>query len=145
LQKDRFSRRKHASIFDSTQQGVENAMKLWTSLLFLHGHVAEPSLARTLAGDGAAAEAPAPPARAHAGSARRRAHPRAGVVARLLRNLEYLGGRPMTAGHNDDIEEPFPQSAGTASAPRRAQSKPCVTRRRAIAAVCGTAALSPFR
>jgi hypothetical protein len=144
LQKDRFSRRKHASIFDSTQQEVENAMKLWTSLLFLHGHIAEPFLARTLAGDDAAAETPAPPARAHAGSAGRRAHPRAGVVARVLRNLEYLGGRPMTAGHNDDIEEPFPQHVGTAPV-KRARSKPCVTRRGAIAAVCGTVALSPFR
>lgn len=28
----------------------------------------------------------------------------------LYRDLLFLGGRPMTAGHNDDIEEPFPQT-----------------------------------
>ena len=28
-------------------------------------------------------------------------------VAQLLRELVYLGGRPMHAGHNDDIDEPF--------------------------------------
>jgi hypothetical protein len=27
----------------------------------------------------------------------------------LYRNLLFLGGRPMTAGRNDDIDEPFPQ------------------------------------
>ena len=113
-------------------------MKLWTSLMFLHGHIADPALARSLAGD----EAPAAAARsAHAG----RVQPRTGIVARVLHNVEYLGGRPMTAGHNDDIEEPFPQSVATAPAKRGAQSKPCVTRRGAIAAVCGTVALSPFR
>lgn len=33
----------------------------------------------------------------------------------LYEDLLFLGGRPMTAGHNDDIEEPFPQTrAGTA-------------------------------
>jgi hypothetical protein len=51
----------------------------------------------------------------------------------------------MTAGHNDDIEEPFPRHVGTAPAKRSTRSKPCVTRRGAIAAVCGTVALSPFR
>ena len=28
----------------------------------------------------------------------------------LYEDLLFLGGRPMTAGHNDDIEEPFPQT-----------------------------------
>lgn len=31
---------------------------------------------------------------------------------RLFQTLMFLGGRPMTAGHNDDIDEPFPQSYG---------------------------------
>ena len=28
----------------------------------------------------------------------------------LYEGLLFLGGRPMTAGHNDDIDEPFPQT-----------------------------------
>ena len=28
----------------------------------------------------------------------------------LYQDLLFLGGRPMTAGHNDDIDEPFPQT-----------------------------------
>jgi hypothetical protein len=128
--------------------------ELFKGLMFLHGHFTRPedldpgfaplgnraASARWFAGnpgDGATADAPARP--------RRRAHPPTGVVARLLHDLEYLGGRPMTAGHNVDIEEPFPQSVATASAKQRARSKPCATRRGAIAAVCGTVALSPFR
>ena len=40
-----------------------------------------------------------------AGSAR--AAPARHRLARLLRTLGYLGGRPMHAGHNEDLEEPF--------------------------------------
>jgi hypothetical protein len=149
LQKLRFSPLKHASIFDTTQQEVENAMKLWTSLLFLHGHIADASLATDLAGE----EAPAGTGEAPRTRTPYRAAPRLHAdrkhwkasAARLLRNLEYLGGRPMTAGHNDDIEEPFAQPVGTARTKRSARSEPCVTRHGAIAAVCGTVALSPFR
>lgn len=40
-------------------------------------------------------------------------------IARLLHTLGYLGGRPMHAGHNDDLEEPFesprPISRGAAA------------------------------
>lgn len=31
-------------------------------------------------------------------------------VAQLLHNLVYLGGRPMHAGHNDDLDESFEAS-----------------------------------
>ena len=31
--------------------------------------------------------------------------------ARLLRDLVYLGGRPMHAGHNDDLDESFEPSS----------------------------------
>lgn len=124
-------------------------MKLWTSLLFLHGHIADASLASDLGGQEAAAGTD----KTSRTSVRHRAAPRPhndrmrwkASAARLLRNFEYLGGRSMTAGHNDDIEEPFPQSIGIASVKRRAHSKPCATRHGAIAAVCGTVALSPFR
>ncbi len=33
----------------------------------------------------------------------------------LYEDFLFLGGRPMTAGHNDDIDEPFPQTRGAAS------------------------------
>jgi hypothetical protein len=149
LQKLRFSRLKHAFIFDPTQEQLEDAMKLWTSLLFLHGHIADASLASDLVAENATiGHANAPDKRAvHRANSRRHADRgswKAGAT-RLLGSLEYLGGRPMTAGHNDDIEEPFPQSVGIASVKRRARSKPCATRHGAIAAVCGTVALSPFR
>lgn len=37
----------------------------------------------------------------------------------LFQSLMYLGGRPMTAGHNDDIEEPFPRAYGNRAASLR--------------------------
>ena len=124
-------------------------MKLWTSLLFLHGHIADPALAADLAKDDISAgttDTPAARATHRVGAKPRTPRTRwTATAARLLHDLVYLGGRPMTAGHNDDIEEPFPQPAGTAAAWRSARSKPCVTRHGAIAAVCGTVALSPFR
>ena len=51
----------------------------------------------------------------------------------LYEDLLFLGGRPMTAGHNDDIDEPFPQTRAGAS--RRSggrrdpapQPQPCAT------------------
>lgn len=33
-----------------------------------------------------------------------------GKAFSLYEDLLFLGGRPMTPGHNDDIEEPFPQT-----------------------------------
>jgi hypothetical protein len=133
--------------------------ELFKGLMFLHGHVTRPedldpgfaplgnraASARWFAGNPSAGATTDAPARDTPARARRRAHARTGVVARLLHDLEYLGGRPMTAGHNVDVEEPFPQSVANASAKQRAHSQPCATRRGAIAAVCGTVALSPFR
>jgi len=72
-------------------------MNLYKGLLFLHGHVADTDLARRLDDD-------VPPA---APAARRVPARRSHVWRALLRNLWMLGGRPMTAGHNDDLEEPF--------------------------------------
>jgi hypothetical protein len=121
-------------------------MKLWTNLLFLHGHIADASLATELAGQETPADSDQAPRThtQHRTASRQHADSWRTKMAGLLHNLEYLGGRPMTAGHNDDIEEPFPWSVGTASK-RRARSKPCANRHGAIAAVCGTVALSPFR
>lgn len=36
-----------------------------------------------------------------------RAAPARGNLALLLHDLVYLGGRPMHAGHNDDLDESF--------------------------------------
>ena len=56
---------------------------------------------------------------------------------RLYRNFLFLGGRPMTPGHNDDIDEPFPQIEDDEPAPqarfslppnaRATQSQTCAT------------------
>jgi hypothetical protein len=104
-------------------------MNIYTGLLFLHGHIADAGLAASLAAD--------EPAKTDAGSrspARRAApsrpvrtpdhhgflsHPRRPVM-RLFQTLMFLGGRPMTAGHNDDIDEPFPQAYGNRVASERA-------------------------
>ena len=62
----------------------------WHGLLFLHGHIADPALARGLARDDSAVN---PADAKQAGS--------------LLRSLVLLGGRPMHAGVNFDLEEPL--------------------------------------
>lgn len=63
---------------------------LFKGLMFLEGHITHPEDLQ---------EAVAPPAVAGAPVAA----PRLG----LLQNLWLLGGRPMHAGHNLDLEEPF--------------------------------------
>lgn len=40
-----------------------------------------------------------------------RATPSQRSFARLLHNLVFLGGRPMHAGHNDDLDESFEPSS----------------------------------
>ena len=87
---------------------------LWHGLLFLQGHLADADLARSLA------DAPAPSPKP--------AQEPAGVLGHVL----YLGGRPMHAGHNFDVEEPFDDLQGTPSvepvrhgtAPSRAPEQP---------------------
>ncbi len=91
-------------------------MNIYTGLLFLDGHLADPRLASDLAkvagkSDGLAAdEAPSIPRRVER-RARSQGAFRRGAT-RLFQNLALLGGRPMTAGHNFDVEEPFPQPHG---------------------------------
>ena len=62
----------------------------WHGLLFLQGHIADPTLARGLALDDSAADAAD-----------------AKQAGSLLRSLSLLGGRPMHAGFNFDLEEPL--------------------------------------
>ena len=79
----------------------------WHGLLFLQGHIADADLARTLAGG-----VRVPRSRQHPG---------------LLGRLRYLGGRPMHAGWNFDLEEPLVEE----EAPR-----PAVPLRDAACATC---------
>lgn len=79
-------------------------MNLFKGLMFLEGHFTRPEdidddfspLGNHAAGERWRAERPGLPAAADAA-------PRLG----LLQNLLLLGGRPMHAGHNLDVEEPF--------------------------------------
>ena len=77
-------------------------MKLYRDLLFLHGHIADPALAASLATDDDPA---APVFRSSAMD--------------LFKSLMYLGGRPMHPGHNYDLDEPFEPSYGNRVATER--------------------------
>ena len=84
-------------------------MQLFTSQLFLHGYIADPALAASLADDLAAGSAHHPVSRSHAMD--------------LFKSLMYLGGRPMHAGHNYDLDEPFEPSFGNRVATERVFGK----------------------
>ncbi|MGH8061153.1 MAG: hypothetical protein ACREO7_03960 [Pseudoxanthomonas sp.] len=80
-------------------------------MMFIQGHIAT-----SLAVESIDKPLPAPPALASGSSSskplqHRRRIPRGLRVkaTRFLHDLELLGGRSMLAGHNDDIDEPFPQ------------------------------------
>jgi hypothetical protein len=113
-------------------------MNIYTGLLFLDGHVANPGLAVSLANgpsapdaaDGGQAARGDAPLRSIRGAERRplpqsmRRH-----AMTLFQTLMFLGGRPMTAGHNYDVGEPFPQTYGSRAASGR-MFKRLGTRRR---------------
>ncbi|NDK39499.1 hypothetical protein DT603_11660 [Pseudoxanthomonas gei] len=72
-------------------------------MMFIEGNIATPAALDL----GGRRPAPRP-------SRRRTArHPRKGFS--LYEDLLFLGGRPMTAGHNDDSEEAFPQTGAEAA------------------------------
>jgi hypothetical protein len=75
----------------------EQRMNLYSGLLFLHGHIADPTLAVSLAADRAPRLVP-PVTRSRSMD--------------LFKSLMYLGGRPMHSGHNYDLEEPFEPEFG---------------------------------
>lgn len=79
-------------------------------MMFIEGNVATPAALEATAGAGTPRHLPARP--------RRRAARRSGFS--LYEDLLFLGGRPMTAGHNDDVEEPFPQTRAGIDGARRA-------------------------
>jgi hypothetical protein len=88
-------------------------MNVSTSLLFLHGHIVDPGLAVSLAA--------APAARAPHLTSR-------SPAMDLFKSLMYLGGRPMHAGHNYDLEEPFEPTFGNRVASERLFGKDTLTR-----------------
>jgi len=103
-------------------------MNIYTGLLFQHGHIADARLAVSLArvrpesddADTGAAAHRAAPSRSTRDASRDPSHPQLRRQAmRLFQTLMFLGGRPMTAGHNDDIDEPFPQTYGNRAASHR--------------------------
>jgi len=67
-----------------------NTENPWHGLLFLQGHIADPTLARGPVPDDSAADAAD-----------------AKQAGSLLRSLSLLCGRPMHAGFNFDLEEPL--------------------------------------
>ena len=96
-------------------------------MMFIEGAIATP-----LTMDHAEPDASAP-AQTHSSSPRNARPSTQKKTFGLYEDLLFLGGRPMTAGHNDDIDEPFPQTR--AGAPRRSggrrdpapQPQPCAT------------------
>ena len=77
--------------------------QLSAGLLFLHGHITDPALAATLAAAGERESTPTSRSPA----------------MDLFKSLMYLGGRPMHAGHNYDLDEPFEPSFGNRVATER--------------------------
>lgn len=85
-------------------------------MMFIQGHIATPARLEIIH-----KPEPASAASASASPSKRSRLSRGWRVkaARLLHNLEFLGGRPMHAGHNDDLDEPFPQPRNRAVAKRK--------------------------
>jgi hypothetical protein len=78
-------------------------------MMFIEGNIATPA-GLDHVGQGARTEAPAP--RSSSQSDVRPDPSPAGKrkTFSLYEDLLFLGGRPMTSGHNDDLDEPFPQT-----------------------------------
>lgn len=86
-------------------------MNLFKGLMFLEGHFTRPEdLEDDLAGPLGNQAANQRWRAGHSGSDERRA-PAARSGLGVLQHLQFLGGRPMHAGHNLDLEEPFEQLA----------------------------------
>lgn len=103
-------------------------MNIYTGLLFQHGHIADARLAVSLATARSESDDAEPRAASHRGMPLRSSRgtgrdpsqpePRRQAM-NLFQTLMFLGGRPMIAGHNDDIDEPFPQTYGNRAASKR--------------------------
>lgn len=99
-----------ASGLDQSPRTRRGSTNLWHGLLFLHGHITHPETALSLAREDVSP------------------HPRGPVDMSLLQRLLFLGGRPMHAGENFDVEEPLTpaiRAASAAGAARCANAQPC--------------------
>ena len=92
-------------------------------MMFIEGSIATPAALEHMerAGHVQAPIAPAPvvPPESSPEPARR--------TFSLYEELLFLGGRPMTPGHNDDLDEPFPQTYAAAARRRTAHPQACAT------------------
>jgi hypothetical protein len=90
-------------------------------MMFIQGHIATPATLETIQkpepGSAAPPAATGSPSKPDPRRSRISRNLRV-KASRVLHNLEFLGGRPMHAGHNDDLDEPFPQPRNRA-VPRR--------------------------
>ncbi|KAF1713769.1 hypothetical protein CSC74_16885 [Pseudoxanthomonas yeongjuensis] len=78
-------------------------------MMFIEGNIATPASLDRIGQDGRADAPAARPSsqsdvRPEPSPARKR------KTFSLYEDLLFLGGRPMTSGHNDDLDEPFPQT-----------------------------------
>lgn len=80
-------------------------------MMFIEGNLATPTALEHSASTGSPARAPIAKAAPIAIGWRKQAH-------RAYRNFLLLGGRPVSPGHNDDIDEPFPLIEDDEPAPR---------------------------
>jgi len=113
-------------------------MNIYTGMLFLDGHIADASLADSLsagpqgpdaADGGRSARGDAPSGLTRGADHHPLPQPMRRHAMNLFQTLMFLGGRPMTAGNNYDIGEPFPQTYGNRVASGRA-FKPLGMRKR---------------
>jgi hypothetical protein len=137
LRKFRFFRLKDApnlSLIQAGWAGEEQTMKTSTynswwremgaisrGMMFIQGHIATPLAVETIDKPLPAPVAPANELSSSKPLQHRRRIPRGLRVkaTRFLHDLELLGGRSMLAGHNDDVDEPFPQFHGHRGAASR--------------------------
>lgn len=99
---------------------ASNSYKSWwremgaisRGMMFIEGNLTDPtSLDRTVPAARQVEAAEDRPLAISAGLRRQ--------AKRAYRNFLLLGGRPVTPGHNDDIDEPFPLLDDDESAPQR--------------------------
>jgi hypothetical protein len=94
----------------------EPAMNAYSSLLFLHGHIADPALAASLSSPTAPARepGPVPPARSHAMTTTRKSS------THFFKSLLYLGGLESIDSRIGEEEEAFGPTYGNRLASARA-------------------------
>lgn len=92
-------------------------------MMFIEGSIATPAALEPTDREGHA-QAPAAPAPAPAVSPEASPEPARRTFS-LYEEFLFLGGRPMTPGHNDDLDESFPQTYDAAPRRRTVQAQAC--------------------